>query len=130
MATTVSQMFFEAYEKAVQGAEEIGGPEVDDYIDLMERISRDAAERAINARAWIDNRYPVGTRVRARSDVDRYPEFLIPEGCVGDVIFDIENQSIAVKVLGLDMEGLQAWNNNVLYVGGEGDRMREEWEAL
>jgi len=122
---------FKAYQNAVQPAEEIGGPEVDEYIELMERISRDAAERAISARDYIlKPLYAVGTRVRARCDVDRYPEFLIPEGCIGDVVMDPENECIAVKVLGLDDDGLQAWNNNVLYIMGEGERMREEWEAL
>ena len=122
---------FKAYQNAVQPAEEIGGPEGDEYIHLMERISRDAAERSIAARGLLCKPlYAVGTRVRARCDVDRYPEFLIPEGCIGDVVMDPENECIAVKVLGLDMDGLQAWDNNVLYVKGDGDRMREEWEAL
>jgi hypothetical protein len=42
---------FSAVLAAMQDAEDLGGPEGSEYIELMERIAKEATQRAANARA-------------------------------------------------------------------------------
>jgi len=117
--------------EAMHPAEELGGPEFPQYIQLMGWIEREARHRIEVAQAAMKQTpsFPVGTRVRARTDVDRYPEFCIPANCLGDVIFDSQNNCMAVHVPGLDDDGLRSWECNVLYVD-DFDNMHAEWEAI
>lgn len=44
-----ADQIFQAVLDAMQPAEDIGGPSVPDYIELMQRIATEATERARNA---------------------------------------------------------------------------------
>lgn len=55
---TIADRIYETVLNALQEAEELGGPELQEYIDLMEKISAEAAERAYNAkfqRGFLEN---------------------------------------------------------------------------
>jgi aspartate/methionine/tyrosine aminotransferase len=45
---------FTAVLAAMQAAEELGGPEGREYIELMERIAKEATQRSVNARAVLE----------------------------------------------------------------------------
>lgn len=45
---TVADRIYEAFLDAIQDAEEMGGPEIPQYIALMQKISEEAERRAYN----------------------------------------------------------------------------------
>lgn len=57
-----------------------------------------------------------GTRVRLKRDVDRYPDFVAPEGAEGTVTKNWDDL-IAVK-LDEDLDGAEEWDNEVQWYDG------------
>jgi len=134
-----TKMFYQQILDAMQSCEELGGPEGYEYIDLMETVSKVAAQRAINARQnlrhdiaaeFAQNIYRHGQRVVARTPIDRFPYFICPKGMTGTVERESDTcywVRMDHPVAGADDED---WDNRVQYVPGDDSSMVNDWEAL
>lgn len=47
---TIADKIYENFLTVIQDAEEMGGPELQEYTDLMDKISAEAAKRSYNAK--------------------------------------------------------------------------------
>ena len=67
-----------------------------------------------------ENPYAIGTRVRLKHDVDRYPHFIAPAGATGVVVETGEPGLVAVK-LNNWVPGTEAWDGEVHWYLPNGD---------
>ena len=65
--------------------------------------------------------YPVGTRVRLKHDVDRFPHFIAPAGSLGKLI-DVGEPGLVVMQLDKPLPGAEEWRNEIHWYLPNGDR--------
>jgi hypothetical protein len=66
----------------------------------------------------VQDRYAVGDRVRAKHELDRWPNFIVPAGSAGTIQkIDEEAGQVWVK-MDAPIKGCEEWDNCVLYAGG------------
>lgn len=62
--------------------------------------------------------FPIGSRVRLRHDVDRFPHFVAPAGALGTVVDPPEPDGTAVRLDEI-VEGADDWDNEIHWVNGD-----------
>ena len=60
----------------------------------------------------------VGTRVRLRHDIDRYPHFIAPAGSLGTVVCN-DNPYVFSVQLDLNLAGAEDWDNCVQWANDD-----------
>lgn len=69
--------------------------------------------------------FPVGTKVRFKGPLERYPHFTVPDGTMGEVVdSDEEFERLVVKVTSTEVPGLTddpEWKGEVIFCLPEGD---------
>lgn len=122
---------------AMQEAEEIGGPENDDYATLMDQIAREASHRAKVCRDRMAEEwatlvrmkeahlaFPVGARVVLAGTIDRFPHFMVKAGATG-VVTVSDERTIAVK-MDDHVKGAEEWDNEIVWYDGDRIYARED----
>src|SRR5262245_528519 len=71
----------------------------------------------------------VGSRVRLRHDVDRFPHFLAPAGLVGTVV-DVGDRTIYAVRFDREIEGAEEWQNEIHWFIDQGDDPTEDLEQV
>ncbi|MDE0896404.1 MAG: hypothetical protein OSB10_07450, partial [Planctomycetota bacterium] len=128
----IAKQILESDSGSVKGDDlTIGGKGMEDFYDRMmpndaNKIGKPFGAKAGRLRVPMGSADPLmaGTRVRSRVDVERYPHFYVEAGAAGRVT---ENGSVRFDEA---VEGLEDWDNEVLYPPGEGPAMASEWEVL
>jgi hypothetical protein len=73
----------------------------------------------------------VGTRVRLRHDVWRYPHFIAPMGATGTVVGHEDSQPWTVAVrMDEHLDGAEDWDNEVHWYPTNGDDPLQDVEVL
>lgn len=70
----------------------------------------------------------VGTRVRMRRDIDRYPHFMVAAGETGTVVTS-DDQSFGVK-MDQHIVGCEEWENEVIWQEWEFDEICDDVEIV
>ena len=74
----------------------------------------------------------VGTRVRLRHAVDRFPHFLAPAGATGTVTSTPTADPAGTLCVRMDeiIEGAEEWENEIVWSVGDGDNPLRDLEVL
>ena len=77
----------------------------------------------------VEMRIPVGTSVRFKHQVDRYPHFIAPKDMTG-IVVDLGDPTLVAVKMDLRIPGAESWNNEVHWYLPNGDDPTYDLEVV